>query len=350
MLPKVIRRRLRKVPLKRAVRGTAYALAIIALVSCSTILSFIVYGKYATISYIAPVTDKAVTIPTEFPVSVNPREKSIVENPLVEAYYREYLASKNGPTDTHTGWLTRFIGKLALMDWYQNLASLSSRILVVDSGERKEEVAQHFGKILGWSHAERTSFLATVDGTEPPVSDGKFVPGIYTVALGATPAEVAELTNARFREEVLKRYGDAAASVVPIGDALTIASLLEREAYDFTDMRQISGVIWNRLFVGMRLQIDATLQYARGNDPREPWWPRVNPRDKFIRSAYNTYTNEGLPPGPIANPSLAAILAALNPAKTSCMFYFHDARGDFYCSKTYEEHVSLLKQYYGRGK
>ena len=100
----------------------------------------------------------------------------------------------------------------------------------------------------------------------------------------------------------------------------------------------------------MRLQIDATLQYAKGSKPSEPWWPGVRPADKFIASVYNTYENSGLPPAPIANPSLDAILAALNPTKTDCMYYFHDRQAEFHCSPTYEEHVELLKQYYGQGK
>ncbi len=167
---------------------------------------------------------------------------------------------------------------------------------------------------------------------------------------GATPAEVAPLILDQFHTEVLSRYTTEVASVVPLHDALTIASLLEREAYDFEDMRHISGVIWNRLFIDMRLQLDATLQYAKGSKPSEPWWPKVRPVDKYIASAYNTYKYEGLPPTPIANPSLEAILAALNPSETECMFYFHDKNSGFHCAKTYEEHVALLKQYYGRGK
>ena len=74
------------------------------------------------------------------------------------------------------------------------------------------------------------------------------------------------------------------------------------------------------------------------------------PDDRFRKSPYNTYLHKGLPPAPIANPSVDSILAALNPKNTSCLFYFHDARGRFHCTDTYAEHVALLKKYYGRGK
>jgi UPF0755 protein len=140
-------------------------------------------------------------------------------------------------------------------------------------------------------------------------------------------------------------------SQVPISDALVIASLLEREAYDFADMRYISGVIWNRLFINMPLQLDATLQYVRGSQPYETkWWPRVVPADKFIASPFNTYEEIGLPPYPIANPSLEAVVAALNPRQTDCYFYFHDQDGNFYCTPDYEAHVALLKEIYGQGQ
>ncbi len=97
----------------------------------------------------------------------------------------------------------------------------------------------------------------------------------------------------------------------------------------------------------MNLQVDATLQYAKANtkDTNE-WWPDVVPKDKYIKSPYNTYLHKGLPPTPIANPSVGAILAALNPIETPCLYYFNDKKGEFHCSKTYKEHVALIRKYY----
>lgn len=286
----------------------------------------------------------------QFPVGVNPEQKEIVENPTVESYFDAHVAASGEIKTAHTGFLNRVMGKLALIGWYQNLASLSSRILVIEPGERKEQVSEHFGEILSWNTPEREEFLHLIETGTPMIDDGKMYPGTYTVAKKATPGEVAGLVTERFTKEVLARYTEDVSSIVPLSDALTIASLLEREAYGFEDMRHISGVIWNRLFSGMRLQIDATLQYVKGSDPDEPWWPKVIPSDKYIASVYNTYKTTGLPPAPIANPSLGAILAALNPKETKCMYYFHDRKAGFHCTETYEEHVKLLKEYYGRGK
>lgn len=102
-------------------------------------------------------------------------------------------------------------------------------------------------------------------------------------------------------------------------------------------MKLISGIIWNRIWSGMKLQIDATVQYAKGNE-EDGWWEQVNKGDTKIKSAYNTYLYPGLPPGAIANPGLAAIEAAFNPQKTACLFYLHDKNKQIHCARTYEEH------------
>ena len=112
-------------------------------------------------------------------------------------------------------------------------------------------------------------------------------------------------------------------------------------------MRLVSGIIWNRIFAGMNLQLDSTLQYAKATKQSTAlWWPPVSPHDKYIKSPYNTYLNNGLPPTPIASPSVEAVLAALNPVKTDCFFYFSDAQGNFHCSQTYQQHKALIDRYY----
>ncbi|MFN4181557.1 MAG: endolytic transglycosylase MltG, partial [Candidatus Paceibacteria bacterium] len=103
-------------------------------------------------------------------------------------------------------------------------------------------------------------------------------------------------------------------------------------------------IIWNRIWAGMKLQMDATLQYAKGSE-EEGWWPRVESEDKSIESEYNTYRYKGLPPGAIANPGLEALKAAYNPAQTKCMFYIHDKKRRIHCAETYEEHKKNIEKY-----
>jgi len=285
-----------------------------------------------------------------FPVGVNPELKEITENPELEVFLaNEGRVRWHFPSLVPSGKFARFIARLSNSSWYQ-MAIPGGRLLVIFPGERKEQVAENFGDILGWDKNERDTFLDLVTAEDPSLTEGKFFPERYLVAIDATPADVARMVNERFSSEVLDRYDDSAADVLPLSDVLIIASLLQREAYDFTDMREISGVIWNRLFINMPLQLDATLQYAKGSRADQPWWPVPVPADKFIESPFNTYRNKGLPPSAIANPSLEAIVAALNPETTDCLFYFHANRGDFYCSATYEEHVAKLRSVFGQGR
>jgi UPF0755 protein len=126
--------------------------------------------------------------------------------------------------------------------------------------------------------------------------------------------------------------------------AIKIASLVQREAAGESDMPLIAGIIWNRLLQGMPLAIDATIQYAKGGTDDDYWTPLVK-GDTKMDSLYNTYLHKGLPPTPIANPGLPAILAVLNPAKTDCLYYLHDSSGTIHCAATYAEHQKNIEKY-----
>jgi len=337
----------------RLIRLIGGLLLFISVIICAGLIALLA-TKEAIYKEVTVVTElnkvSAVSTVTPFPVSVNPKSKEIFENPLVSGYLDKYLAYEV-IEPVRKSWLHQLTRRLTEHSWYQNLASPISRILVIWPGDRKEEVVDNFGDILHWNDQERETFSTTITVNPPALPDGTFFPGRYITTKDATPEVVAALVTNRFANEVQAHYPESIETIIPLKDALTVASLLEREAYEFDQMREISGVIWNRLFTNMPLQLDATLQYVKGSKPNEPkWWPLIAPRDKYLESPYNTYQEAGLPPNPIANPSAAAILAALNPIVTDCMFYFHDDDGTMYCSVTYEEHVAKLKSLYGRGQ
>lgn len=281
-----------------------------------------------------------------FPIGIDPTKKEIVENPDVENFMAKHLNLARHDYRSKQ-WFDRLLNDLTQSKFYQLLASAGSRTLVIYPGERKEEVIENFGDILGWNNEERELFSNEIINNEPILADGKFFPDKYVVDKNITPENLALLIKDKFNDEILSHYHPDIEDKVSLKKALIIASLLEREAYDFNDMRYISGIIWNRLFIDMPLQLDATLQYVQGSNPYEPtWWPRVSPSDKYSDSPFNTYKNIGLPPIPISNPSPEAIVATLNPRVTDCLFYFHDQYGGFHCSKSYEEHVRMLREVY----
>lgn len=287
---------------------------------------------------------------TPFPVSVDPTTKTIVENPTADLLLkRDQSARLSAAAWSAKEVFVWIANTIASLPFYQYLGGADVQFVVVQPGYRQEEVAQAFANTLGWSTAQKKAFLKGVATVAPTLSEGEFVPGTYEVHPAMSPKDVQALLAERFANQILARYTSDISSQVPLKDALTIASLIERETGGTDDMRMISGIIWNRLFSNMNLQIDATLQYAKSAKTKS-WWPQVLPNDKYISSAYNTYAHKGLPPGPIASPSIATVIAALNPKPTDCIFYFHDKKGEFHCSATYKEHVALLKKYYGQGK
>ncbi len=126
-----------------------------------------------------------------------------------------------------------------------------------------------------------------------------------------------------------------------------IASLIEREARLDEDRPLVSSVIHNRLNIGMKLDIDATLQYMLGYQKNEKrWWKSsLTNDDKKIDSAYNTYRRAGLPPTPISNPGLTSLRAALHPATTNYFYYITDKTGRNRYGKTLDEHEANIERY-----
>jgi len=293
---------------------------------------------------------------TQFPVSVDPKNKTITENTQIDTYLNSEAVRLSASANDSGNIFVNIFNDLALTvadsSWYQSLAAVGSskpvtKYIVLNPGLRKEQVANIFVTKLGWNSKQRKAFLATSVGFKTSSNEGHFSPGIYFVDSNSSTTAVQNIINDRFDTEILSHYGTSTASIVPLDQALKIASLIQRETIGTKDMRLVSGIIWNRIFKDMNLQLDSTLQYAKASaQPTSVWWPTIRPNDKYIKSPYNTYLNSGLPPTPIASPSVAAVLAALNPIKTDCLFYFSDQSGNMHCSKTYAEHLDQLSIYY----
>lgn len=124
-------------------------------------------------------------------------------------------------------------------------------------------------------------------------------------------------------------------------ETIILASIIEREARLDEDRAKIAGVYDNRLKLGMKLDADPTIQYAKGN-----WEPILQSDYKNFQSPYNTYLYAGLPPSPICNPGLKSITAALNPEDNDYLFFFHTKDGKAIFSKTLAEHNENLNKYH----
>ncbi|MCX6149924.1 MAG: endolytic transglycosylase MltG [Ignavibacteriales bacterium] len=121
---------------------------------------------------------------------------------------------------------------------------------------------------------------------------------------------------------------------------LTMASIIQGESKKVDEYITISGVYYNRLQKGMKLQADPTIQYSLNTG-----WRRLLKNDLKINNPYNTYVHFGLPPGPINNPGKAAILSALYPEKHSYLFFVADGKGGHKFTRNYTEHLKAVKEY-----
>ena len=170
--------------------------------------------------------------------------------------------------------------------------------------------------------------------------EGYLFPDTYTFEPHSTPAKVLEALLANFGARFFRPYQQEVQSTGhSLNEIITIASLIEREAMIPADRTRIAGVIENRLKRKMRLEIDATVIYALGYHKS-----RVLYKDLNVKSPYNTYHHAGLPPGPIANPGLPCLQAALHPEQNDYLYYVARPTGAHIFTRTAAEHASAIRQ------
>lgn len=174
--------------------------------------------------------------------------------------------------------------------------------------------------------------------------EGFLYPETYRVPVGASAHDIIERMlnqfNAVFTPHWQEAGGTDGGTVngLTVHEMVTLASLVERESKAATDRDKIASVIYNRLDIGMKLQIDATVLYALGE-----WKDRVLYSDLEVDSPYNTYRYAGLPAGPIASSGEASLEAAMNPASTDYIYYV--LKGDGSGEHNFAEDAATFEQY-----
>jgi UPF0755 protein len=177
-----------------------------------------------------------------------------------------------------------------------------------------------------------------------PTLEGYLFPATYTFPEGTSAREAVAAMVARFEAAWRPEWDQALTDrALSRHEVMTMAAIVEKEARKAEERPVIAAVYWNRLRQGMRLQADPTVQYAL---PRHVG--RVLYRDLAVDSRYNTYRNDGLPPGPIASPGAASIAAALAPANVPYLFFVARPDGGHEFRTTYREHQQAIAQLRGR--
>ncbi len=198
--------------------------------------------------------------------------------------------------------------------------------LTVPEGLRLDEIAEVVGATGLADEAEfrrlaRDPEVARALGLPFPTLEGFLFPDTYAFPRGVSARAIADAMVARFKEEYaaadqLRRPG----VVLTVGEAATLASIVEKETGRPDERPRIACVFHNRLRLGMRLQTDPSVMYATLLRTGR-WSKNISRADLLAPHPYNTYTTAGLPPGPIANPGAAALRAALAPAECKDLFF-----------------------------
>ncbi len=164
--------------------------------------------------------------------------------------------------------------------------------------------------------------------------EGYLFPDTYRVAKSAKAEEMVRVMLENFDKKLTEEMRkDIAAQGNSIFDIVRMASIVEKEVPHEEDRPVIAGILWKRLDIGMALQADSTLNYATGGKNAALTNDEVK-----IDSPYNTYKYRGLPPGPIGNPGLSAIRAAIYPRHTAYLYFLSGKDGKTYFGKTLDEH------------
>ena len=196
---------------------------------------------------------------------------------------------------------------------------------------------------------EAGEFWAALKTTElgwkfPKDLQGYLFPSTYEFPYQCTGEQAVRQMASQFRasvEPLMEKYKDTAP--LNLKETMVLASLVEREAQVDSERALIAGVYINRIKKGMKLECDATVQFALGKPKAVLLY-----KDLEIRSPYNTYRHKGLPPGPIAAPGLASLEAAFNPKKSDFIFYVrNDIKNDgsHVFGRNYSEHQSNIYKY-----
>lgn len=204
--------------------------------------------------------------------------------------------------------------------------------ITIPEGWRSEEVLAY----LQGQKIDAGKWTIETETKKWKMNEGKLFPDTYLIPKLASISAIRSLLRSTF---------DAKTSSLAVDSkTLILASLVEREAKTAADRPLVASVLLNRLNIGMKLDVDATVQYALGKSGN--WWPKdLTLDDLKVNSPYNTYINSGLPPAPIANPGLSAISAVLNPAQTDYLYYVSDKEGHLHYASTLDEHNQNVAKY-----
>ena len=205
--------------------------------------------------------------------------------------------------------------------------------ITIPEGLSNRQIASLLSKNIDGFDKEK--FLSLAQDKE-----GYLFPDTYFFEPEAKPEHIIETMTENFDRKIKNISMDIGFSGKKLKELLTMASILEEEARTEETRKKIADILWRRIDKGMPLQVDASFVYIMGKGSAD-----LSLEDLKIDSPYNTYKYKGLPPGPITNPGLDAILAAIHPISNPYWFYLSDKEGNMHYAKTFDEHKANKAKY-----
>jgi UPF0755 protein len=297
---------------------------IISLLFLLVLIFLIFYIRQAFL----PVSndDKSIDfiIPKGSSVSIigkNLEKAGLIKNAIVFKFYVQVTSSQN---KIQAGEF-QLASSFTLSQILDKLKKGPSEIWVtIPEGYRREEIATKFATTLAKDEEFTKEFLSLTKDKE-----GYLFPDTYLFPKTATATQIVNKLTSTFNNKI---------SDVTYKQVI-MASMLERETFADSEKSIVAGILYKRIKNDWPLQVDATLQYIKGD------WKPVYSIDKELKSPFNTYKNLGLPPSPISNPGLSSIEAAISPEESEYWYYIHDNDAKIHFAKTLEEHNANIAKY-----
>ncbi len=324
-------------------RKLAVAILVVALIGCGVLVAD--YQSFLR----EPVNLGAETILYEIPAGTSFRhlvddlyERRILDRPF---YWRMLarIQNKAGKIKAGEYRIAAHLTPQQLLDHFVAGKTTQYSITIPEGWTYKQlrqEIARH--PQIVQTLADGDDLMANL--SKPGVSpEGWFYPDTYHFPKGTTDVDILTRSH-EFMKQRLQLAWDDRAEGLPLKtpyEALIMASIVEKETAVSAERPMIAAVFISRLNKGMRLQTDPTVIYGLGNK----YDGNLTRKDLRHDTPYNTYLHKGLTPSPIAMPGGGALHAALNPARTTALYFVAKGDGSHYFSETYEEHRKAVIQY-----
>ncbi len=237
----------------------------------------------------------------------------------------------------HPAPLTQVYTRIARGDVYTIPLAIPEGFNLFDIAQAVQTAGLGNAQTFLAASRRNTSLIADLSPRAPSL-EGYLFPDTYRFSRHTTQQQMLATMVKRFRQQA------AALNLTSdIPRTVTLASLIEKEVHVESERPLVAGVFRNRLTLGMPLQTDPSVIYAALLDSR--WRGTIYQSDLANPNHYNTYRNPGLPPGPVANPGIAALKAAMHPAQTDALYFVADSQGHSVFSKDLKQHLAAVQAY-----